>query len=458
MIGSEQLRATHLDLSELDWRYRELARSHDECLRRSTYAVLDQPSRLLKHRLQSWPTFVSRERLRDFERISVGIASLVRSIPRRIFDNDPVRIGEFYQLEEPQVAEVLLSEPSGFATALSRGDFIDTPNGMKCIEFNFTPTLGGWETAILQKIHLGIEPTARFIEEEGVEVSVTNTIATLFDYVLSQVVDQLGCRDEEVNTIFVLAAEDPLSTDPAGFLYIDSEYESACRRRGIAGRATACHYSNLKVRNGLPFLGDRRIHSVIELCKQITIPEIYRCFKAGTICLFNGPVMALMTTKQNIALLSEQADSGRYSAEERELIERHVPWTRRVRPGYVSYQGEREYLPGLLISQREHLVLKDALECGGKGVALGRSTPPEVWERYAEDALDRGGWVVQEVLESRPYLYQCGEYGCAPHDVIWGPFVFGDRYAGAILRMQPQADRRAVNLSLSATEGLVFEI
>ena len=140
------------------------------------------------------------------------------------------------------------------------------------------------------------------------------------------------------------------------------------------------------------------------------------------------------------------------------MIERSVPWTRQLRPGYVTYRGEREFLPDLLISRQERLVVKDARDWGGKGVALGRSTPKEAWECYVDNALDAGGWIVQEVLESRPYLYQCGEYGCVPHDVVWGPFVFGDRYAGSVLRMQPQAGRGAVNLSLSATQGLVFEI
>lgn len=458
MIGSDELRATHLALSETDWKFRQLARNSEECLRRTTYRVLDQPGPLLLNRLQSWPTFVSRERIREIERVSVGIAALVRKIPPLVFDNDPVRISEFFGIGDPQIAEVLLTEPDGIASTLSRGDFIDSEDGIKCIEFNFSPSLGGWETALLHKIHLEIAPTARFIKEEGIAVSSTNTIAMLFDHVLAQVLDRLGCCDEEVNAALLLTSGDPLSNDPAGLHYLGAEYLAACSRRGVAGRLFACHPRDLNLRRSLLFHGDQRTHAVIELGEEATGPEVYRAFKAGNICLLNGPVTALLTDKRDIALLSELADSGLFSAEERELIERTVPWTRQVRLGYVTYRGEREYLPDLLTSQQELWVLKDGQGWGGKGVALGRSTPREVWERYVENTLASGGWVVQEVLESRPYLYQSGEYGCVPHDVIWGPFVFGDRYAGVMLRMQPQAARGAVNLSLSATQGLVFEI
>jgi hypothetical protein len=65
---------------------------------------------------------------------------------------------------------------------------------------------------------------------------------------------------------------------------------------------------------------------------------------------------------------------------------------------------------------------------------------------------------VQEIAESLPYLYQSGDYGCSIHDMVWGPFVFGERYGGVVLRMQPAAAGGPVNLNLSASEGIVLEV
>jgi len=174
--------------------------------------------------------------------------------------------------------------------------------------------------------------------------------------------------------------------------------------------------------------------------------------------LFNGPISIVLSDKRNLALLSQSQRSSLFSAEEQEVIRNHIPWTRLVAAERVEFHGEEVFLPDLLAAERNRLVLKEGRSFGGKGVHLGRATSAARWEEVARTALESGGWVVQERLESLPYLYQCGESGCAPHDVIWGPFVFGDTYGGVILRMQPQAAGGAVNLSLAATEGIVLEV
>jgi hypothetical protein len=91
-------------------------------------------------------------------------------------------------------------------------------------------------------------------------------------------------------------------------------------------------------------------------------------------------------------------------------------------------------------------------------VVLGRFTSPEEWEAVVRSALASGDWVVQEYVESLPYLFQDGEQGCSPHDVVWGPFVFGATYAGAILRVQPKALEGIVNLTRGASEGILLEV
>lgn len=458
MTSLDELRAAHCALSPLDWKFRELARRDQQCLSRASFELLDRPHRFLSYPLQSWPTFVDRDRIRDLDRISVGISDLIREVPRRIFDDDPVRICEFYGLEDPALTEMLLAPPNGVEAALSRGDLIHTPAGMKCIEWNFSSRLAGWESSLLAGMQLGIAPISRFIDQEEVEVSTVNTVAALFDHALATVRAAGAGGEGEANTAFVVSAGDLGSGDPAYGNYLVDEYARACRAHGLAGEVFTCHPRELRARNGKVFHGDRRVHALIELNIEPMGLDVYRSFKAGNLCLFNGPITRVLTSKANLALLSEHADSGLFAAPERELIHRHIPWTRQVRRGYVSFQEEREYLPELLLARREQLVLKPAMEQGGKGVALGRSTPPQQWERLTEQALQQGGWIAQEELESLSYLYQCGEYGCSPHDVIWGPFVFGRRYAGVILRVQPKSEQRAVNLTLTATEGVVFEV
>ena len=71
-----------------------------------------------------------------------------------------------------------------------------------------------------------------------------------------------------------------------------------------------------------------------------------------------------------------------------------------------------------------------------------------------------GGWIVQERVESKPYLYPPAP-GAAPvpHTVVWGLFCAGWQYAGAWLRMLPQESGNGiVNSVLGAAEAALLEV
>jgi len=184
----------------------------------------------------------------------------------------------------------------------------------------------------------------------------------------------------------------------------------------------------------------------------------YAASKAGLIGLYNGPMDAILSDKRNLALLSRHASTAGYSPEEQAFIAAHVPWTRLVAPGEIDWEGRMQPLAELLAAEPARFVLKKGAGYGGAGVVLGTFASPERWRDALATALREGDWVVQETLESLPYLYQSGDYGCSIHDVIWGPFVFGQRYGGVVLRMQPAAAGGPVNLTLHATEGIVLEV
>jgi hypothetical protein len=95
----------------------------------------------------------------------------------------------------------------------------------------------------------------------------------------------------------------------------------------------------------------------------------------------------------------------------------------------------------------------------GRGVHLGKSETPEAWRRLLDEAAGSGKMLLQEYVASRPYLYQHGGRGCAPHQVVWGTFSCGGTYGGGFLRMLPLASGPGViNSARGATEGLIFEV
>jgi hypothetical protein len=307
---------------------------------------------------------------------------------------------------------------------------------------------------------MAVPATARFIESEGIRVSFRDTMLLFFKHIVEDAERKDLGQDGELNFAFVVDPEHDLEEMKAGVAYLNSEIARSFSALGRSYRSQimVCHYPDLTARREMVYRRETRVHVVVEFSRA-TSPTVYRCFKRGHVLMYNGPMDAILSSKTNVALLSQYAAAtDAFDAEERAFIEKHVPWTRLVAAGPVDFEGGEHFLPELLLSRRESFVLKDSTSSGGKGVVLGRFASPEAWRQTLDVALANGRWVVQLLQSSKPYLYQSGEYGCSVHDVIWGPFIFGDTYAGVILRMQPKTDQGAVNLSLHATEGIVFEV
>jgi hypothetical protein len=87
------------------------------------------------------------------------------------------------------------------------------------------------------------------------------------------------------------------------------------------------------------------------------------------------------------------------TVEERQVMRRHVLWTRIVSERYaVSPTGERIDLLEYVRRERESLVLKPNRSYGGAGVTIGPSVSQGEWESAIERVLrDEERWVVQRV-------------------------------------------------------------
>ncbi|HVS00869.1 MAG TPA: hypothetical protein VMW27_29890 [Thermoanaerobaculia bacterium] len=459
MDAFEEARGSHLELSRVDLRFRELAKDSPELLDRQSFRSLDEDKALLSYRLQSWPTFVGAEKMDELRRVSVGISRLLRTVPERVFRRDLKKIAEFYGLPSLAIAQVLLTPPTGAEAMISRADFIDTARGFQCIEFNFTPHLGGWDTTIITGRQLALPPVARFIAEEGLQIGFTDTLFEMLRHIIEDV-DRKGIvRGDTMTAVLMVSQEDlPDLAVPAEHLRKEMQRTLAALGSDREGRLLCCAPEDVVQKGNSLFFSGQKIDAIVDLSGAWPSAPIYRAFKGNFVGLYNGAMGPLLSSKRNLALLSEHAGSGAYSAEERAFIEAHVPWTRLVLPGMIEHEGRQRPIEELLIRCRERMVLKDADEAGGKGVVLGRSASEEEWRLTIERALREGDWIVQEAQKSLPYLYQSGDYGCSVHEMIWGPFVFGDRFGGVVLRMQPRAAGGAVNLSLHATEGIVLEV
>jgi hypothetical protein len=67
-------------------------------------------------------------------------------------------------------------------------------------------------------------------------------------------------------------------------------------------------------------------------------------------------------------------------------------------------------------------------------------------------------WIIQEFVESIPFVYQSGDSGTSDHNVIWGLFVFGNSYAGGFLRLGKKNTNHIINTAQGATESYMLQV
>jgi hypothetical protein len=416
--------------------------------------LLDDPSPV-----QPWPTFVSGEKLREVERATVEVTRLVKSIPERVFERDAKAVSEFYGLDEPW-ASFLITPPNGIAEGFARCDFLDSAAGFKCLEVNVSACIGGWDVRYWVDLYRATPRIAEFLAEEEIEISYFDPLPAMFSHVAGHTAEQGLCRDGSLNTALVVHPNVLEHTRQAEG-HFSSVYSEVLRERGLEGKLWLCSYPDGPRAAG-SVLRDRdgaRIHAVIEYTDAMTPQDVFRCFKAGTATLYDGPVCRILTDKRNLAILSELEGSGLFDAEERKIIRDHVPWSRLLLDGTAG--GGRPGAPSLddLLAERERLVLKKGLSSKGDHVVIGLWTDPETWERALRTAFAEGGWLVQEHVASRTYTYYHDKLGPCPHGMVWGMFCFGSSYGGGFLRMMPEAlGGGIINSARGATKGYAFEV
>jgi len=112
-----------------------------------------------------------------------------------------------------------------------------------------------------------------------------------------------------------------------------------------------------------------------------------------------------------------------------------------------------------LLSNRENMVLKPSWGFGGDDVCVGRSCPKEEWEAAVQKAINGRSWLVQEYLKPNTGYYQLPTDGYDIFDMVWGFFVFGNRYTGAWVRVMPQKGSKGViNCHQGAGVSIIFEV
>jgi carboxypeptidase Taq len=153
-------------------------------------------------------------------------------------------------------------------------------------------------------------------------------------------------------------------------------------------------------------------------------------------------------------LLTDARLASRYfSPEERRIFDRHVLWTRVLRPRQTTaWDGRDVDIERFALDHREELVLKPNRSYGGTGVYLGAALDASEWQRriaYALTGADdpHGQWVIQRAAPipvfDFPVLDETGNVAEEPFYTVMG-FAPTDHGLGVLCRV---SQKQVVNVA-----------
>jgi len=168
---------------------------------------------------------------------------------------------------------------------------------------------------------------------------------------------------------------------------------------------------------------------------------LVNAYAANAVCVANNFRCKIPHVKAFFAVLTDEQNGALFSYDERELIKRHIPWTRIVADQKTAHYGRPIELLSFLRKERQNLVLKPSDEYGGAGVTLGWETDEDNWDAAIERALTakNGVWIAQERIPVRrelfPYIADVGKVDYREMLVDFAPYLFRGKLCGFLTRL-----------------------
>jgi hypothetical protein len=407
-----------------------------------------------RQRLLDRPVFLDAHQRAGLESDVAAVHDLLVSLPTRLFGGSLSAMGRAVGLSPVQIEAVLRSAAQS-PVRLARADLYQEEEGFRLLEFNTGSALGGSENAELNRVLLQDPAFGDFARSEGLEF--TDTLRGIVDTMIT------ACADLDLARRPVVAVVDW----PDSFAKIEQRLRFFARLLEPMGfDAIACHVGQIEERSGALFVHDRRIDIVYrcfvieEIADSEILPlsvqRILAAAERGTVRVFAPLASDLYGSKGALALLSDERHRTEFTADERSVIDRFLPWTRELRPGPVHVDGCQVDLLDHVYSQREELILKPTVMYGGTGVVPGWKTSQADWERQVRAALG-GPYVVQRRVRPVAERFLSRASGRAElYYLNWGIFLVGGGYGGAMVRASAEPDVGVVSMSNGAFTGCCF--
>ena len=351
----------------------------------------------------------------------------------------------------------LLRDDPGFpeSSPVSRLDafFVSESGGLRFTEYNAETPAGGAYNDVLTEVFYGLPAMRQFIRRYDMRTLPArhNVLAAVLEcYELWAAARGRGSKRPRI-AIFDWS---DVPTQSEFRLYQDY-----FRRQGL--ECVIADPREAEYANGVLSAGGAPVDLVY---KRVLLTELVeRCGMDGTLlravregaaCMVNPARCKPLHKKASLAVLSDERTAHLYTAEQREAIAAHIPWTRVVEERTTEVfevRGERSEVRGpndpshlaprtsdlmeFVAAHRDSLVLKPNDEYGGKGIVLGWEVDQTAWEEALRTALAEP-YIVQQRIELPTELYPSvvdGRVVLAERMVDTAPYIAHGAYVDSCL-------------------------
>ncbi len=390
------------------------------------------------------PFFLSPE---DEQRVRI-VAEAIAALGERVVAatlEDRALFAQF-RLRPEEERLVRLHAGYGFASTASRLDAFLLPDSLKFAEYNGESPAGAGYSEVLAQIFRDLPMMAAFSKHYDVHSYPLS--AKLLDALVMSYLDW-GGTSKRPQIAIVDWREVPTWSE---FEILKERFEKMGvpvvladpRDLVFDGKTLAAHGAKID-------LVYRRVLINDIVARPKECEALVKAYAANAVCVANTFRCKIPHVKAFFAVLTDERNGALFSHGERDLIHRHIPWTRVVEDTDTAHYGNHIELLDFIRKNRSNLVLKPSDEYGGSGVTLGWETNERDWDEAigravsatsptaAKPAEQRGAWIVQERIPIRrevfPYITPAKTIEFRDMLVDFAPYLFRGKLARFLTRL-----------------------
>jgi len=375
------------------------------------------------------PHFLARSDWEALRTAGVRVMDIATRVARDVFDGDAGRLCDFLGTPASEVEWVTL-DPGPPDVVLSRLDAFVTPEGPRFIEINSDAPAGFGYSDRMAGLFEQTPVFRGFAREHRVRYQRSD------DALVAAVVGSWKAAGGTGRPRVAIVDWADVKTRP----------DQEILREAFVARGFECVLADprdvsvsggrLRAAGGAVDVVYRRA-VLSELVAREDEVSVFLGAYRHRICPFVNSIRCrLAEDKAFFAVLTDEAFAELMDEEERALVSRVLPWTRRIAERRTIRGGREVDLVPHVVEAREELVLKPAHSYGGRSVLLGSETGAAEWEVAVRTALE-SPWVVQERVEIPEEVFpviEGGRLSYASLKVNANPFYVAGHEAGAVTR------------------------